>query len=86
MSNKIRLQQAALNKSIFIFVFMKMIFSLVGEIGFVIIGFLWVSNKWFDSFMDLIDIVKNNACASSAELDSSNETKELPESLKHIYS
>lgn len=57
---------------------MKMIFSLVGEIGFVIIGFLWVSNKWFDSFMDLIDIVKNN--------DSSNETKELPESLKHIYS
>jgi len=67
-----------LNKSIFIFVFMKMIFSLVGEIGFVIIGFLWVSNKWFDSFIDLIDIVKNN--------DSSNETKELPESLKHIYS
>ena len=52
-----------------------MIFSLFGEIGLVLIGFLYVSNKWFDSFVDLLDIIKNN-----------EETKELPESLKHIYS
>ena len=63
-----------------------MLFSSIGEIGLIVIGLLWVTNKWFDSFIDLLEIVKNNnASASSAELEDQKD-KELPEGLKHMYS
>ena len=55
---------------------MKMLFSLTGEIGLVVIGLLWVANKWFDSFIDTMTLLK----------DSNDEKKDLPESIKHLYS
>ena len=63
-----------------------MLFSVTGEIGLIVIGLLYVANKWFDSFIDILELIKNNdnASASSAELE--EKEKEIPESLKHIYS
>lgn len=55
-----------------------MLFSSIGEIGLIVIGLLWVTNKWFDSFIDLLEIVKNN--------NEDQKDKELPEGLKHMYS
>ena len=56
----------------------EMLFSSIGEIGLIVIGLLWVTNKWFDSFIDLLEIVKNN--------NEDQKDKELPEGLKHMYS
>lgn len=56
-----------------------MLFSQTGEIGLILIGLIWAINKWFDSFIDLMDLIKNNN-----ELD--DENKEIPESVKHMYS
>ena len=52
-----------------------MLFTQTGEIGLFVIGLLWVMNKWFNSFIDLVELMKND-----------DEEKEIPESLKHIYS
>ena len=56
----------------------KMLFSVTGEIGMIVIGLLYVANKWFDSFIDILELIKNN--------DNEEKEKEIPESLKHIYS
>jgi len=37
-----------------------MLFSLFGEISLVIIGFLYVADLWFDSFISLAEQSKNN--------------------------
>ena len=55
-----------------------MLFSLTGEIGLLVIGFLWIGNKWFDSFIDLLNIMK--------DVNDEQKQKELPDSIKHIYS
>ena len=55
-----------------------MLFSVTGEIGLIVIGLLYVANKWFDSFIDILELIKNN--------DNDEKEKEIPESLKHIYS
>ena len=55
-----------------------MIFSLFGEIGLIIIGAFYVLDCWFDSLINLMDLSKNN--------DDNDKYKELPESIKHMYS
>ena len=55
-----------------------MLFSLTGEIGLIVIGLLYVCNKWFDSFIDMLELVKNN--------NDEPKEKELPEAFKHMYS
>ena len=52
-----------------------MLFSLFGEIGLVVIGLLYVGNCWFDSFINLMEQVKNN-----------DDEVKLSESVKHMYS
>ena len=51
-----------------------MLFSPAAELGLVIIGLLYVANKWFDSFIDIIDTMKNN------------EPAPMSESVKKMYS
>ena len=51
-----------------------MLFSLTGEIGLIVIGLLYVANKWFDSFIDIIETMKN--C----------EPTPMSESIKNMYS
>ena len=55
-----------------------MILSLVGEIGLIVVGTLYVLDCWFDSFINLMSIIKDN--------DEEQKQKEIPESVKHIYS
>ncbi len=60
-----------------------MLFSTFGEVGVVVIGLMWVLNKWFDSFIDAVELLKN-----MSEVDSSDEQKhkDLPDSIKQMYS
>ena len=51
-----------------------MLFSIIGEIGLITIGFLYVMDLWFDSYIDLIQATKEEKPA------------EIPESVKHLYS
>jgi len=37
-----------------------MLFSLFGEIALTVIGFLYVADLWFDSFISLAEQSKNN--------------------------
>ena len=37
-----------------------MLFSLFGEVGLVTIGLLYVLNCWFDSFVNIMSMMKNN--------------------------
>ena len=55
-----------------------MLFSIFGEISLTIIGLLYVTNKWFNSFIDMMDLMKNNN-------EEENE-KEMSESIKRMYS
>ena len=56
-----------------------MLFSLVGEIGLIVIGLLYVGDCFLDSFINLMETVsKNNS--------KDDDQKELPESIKHLYS
>ena len=52
-----------------------MIFTLFGEISLTVIGLLYVLNCWFDSFVNLMDTIKNN-----------DEDVKLPDAVKHMYS
>ena len=56
-----------------------MLFSLVGEIGFVVVGMLWVMDKWFDSFIDLMELMKNKD-------DEDKENEKMTEAAKRMYS
>lgn len=53
-----------------------MLFSYIGEIGLIIVGFLYVMDLWFDSYIDLIQATK----------EKEEKQTELPESIKHMYS
>ena len=54
-----------------------MLFSTFGEIGVCVVGLLWVLDLWFDSFISLMELMKNNS-----------EDKEPPmtETTKRMYS
>ena len=54
-----------------------MLFSLFGEISLTIIGLLYVTNKWFSSFIDMMDLMKNNE---------NDEKQEMSETAKRMYS
>ena len=53
-----------------------MLFSIYGEVGLCVCGLLYVLDKWFNSFIDLITLMKDN------------DEKEQPmsESAKRMYS
>lgn len=51
-----------------------MLFSYFGEIGLFVVGFLYVMDLWFDSYIDLIQATKEE------------KSSEIPESVKHMYS
>ena len=53
-----------------------MLFSIYGEVGLSICGLLYVLNKWFDSFIDLITIMKDN----------DDKEPSMSESAKRMYS
>ena len=54
-----------------------MLSSLFGEISLTIIGLLYVTNKWFNSFIDMMDLMKNNE---------NDEKQEMSETIKRMYS
>ena len=56
-----------------------MLFSLVGEIGLIIIGLAYVIDCWFDSCINLIELTNKNN-------NDEHKDKDLPESIKHMYS
>ena len=53
-----------------------MLFSIIGEIGLIIVAGLYVMDCWFDSFINLIEATK----------EKEEKQTELPESIKHMYS
>ena len=53
-----------------------MLFSLVGEIGLIVVGSLWVLDCWFDSFTNLIEVMKNDE----------KESPPMSEEAKRLYS
>ena len=55
-----------------------MLFSIFGEISLTIIGLLYVTNKWFNSFIDMMDLMKNN--------DDEHDKQEMSETIKRMYS
>ena len=55
-----------------------MLFSLVGEIGLIVIGLLYVGDCFLDSFINLMETVSKN--------NEEEEAKKIPESIKHLYS
>ena len=56
-----------------------MLFSIVGEIGLIVIGLAYVLDCWFDSFINMIEVTSKNS-------DEKDKEKELPDSIKHMYS
>ena len=52
-----------------------MLFSLFGEIALTVIGLLYVSNLWFDSFINLTDVMKTQ-----------EDEAKISDSVKHMYS
>lgn len=69
-----------------------MLFSLTGEVGLVVIGLLWVCNKWFDSFIDMLELGVAETSAKLTEQhrevknNDDQKERELPEAFKHMYS
>ena len=55
-----------------------MLFSLYGEISLSVIGLLYVLNKWFSTFVDMMELMKN-------EDDEQNE-KKMTETARRMYS
>ena len=55
-----------------------MLFSLFGEIAFAIIGGLYVLDCWFDSFIDLLELMKDN--------DKDDDDKPMSDTAKRMYS
>ena len=61
-----------------IFYSYQMLFSLFGEIGLCVCGLLYVLDCWFDSYIDLMELMKND--------DKDNEKIEMSETAKRMYS
>ena len=55
-----------------------MLLSLFGEIALAVIGGLYVLDCWFDWFIDLMALMKND--------DEKDEKQELSENIKRMYS
>ena len=55
-----------------------MLFSLFGEIGLCVCGLLYVLDKWFDSFVDMMELMKND--------DDKDDKQEMSETAKRMYS
>ena len=55
-----------------------MLFSLFGEISLSVIGLLYVMDCWFNSFIDMMSLMKNN--------DDDDEKQEMSETAKRMYS
>ena len=55
-----------------------MLFSLVGEIGLIVVGTLYVLDCYLDSLINLIDTMNKN--------NDEEEDKKIPEFVKHLYS
>ena len=56
-----------------------MILSLFGEISLFVVGLLYVLDCWFDSYIDLMELMKNND-------DEKIEKNEISESARRMYS
>ena len=54
-----------------------MLFSLLGEIGLIVIGTLYVIDCYFDSFINLIEVMTKNK---------DDEDPPLTEAAKRMYS
>ena len=59
-----------------------MIFSTFFEISLTILGFLYVSNMWFDSFIYALEVNKEIA-QDESEKQADKEREQL---CKHLYS
>lgn len=57
----------------------EMLFSLFGEIALAVIGGLYVLDCWFDSFIDLMELMKTDD-------DKDDDKKEMSETAKRMYS
>ena len=53
-----------------------MLFSYFGEFGLVLVGLLYVLDKWFDSYIDMMELTKNK----------DDEKEPMPEAAKRMYS
>ena len=53
-----------------------MLFSLVGEIGLIVISSLYVLDCWFNTFIDLIETMKND----------DDKSPPMSEEAKRLYS
>ena len=56
-----------------------MILSLFGEIGLCLCGLLYVMDKWFNSFIDLIELMKDKD-------DKDDDKQEMTETMRNMYS
>ena len=56
-----------------------MLLSLFGEIGFVVIGALYVLDCWFDSFVSLLELMNDKN-------EKDDEKDEMSESARRMYS
>lgn len=57
-----------------------MLFSLFGEISLAVIGMLYVLDCWFDSFLEFVDMNKNDG-----NNDGEGDAK-MSDSIKRMYS
>ncbi len=57
---------------------LRMIFSLFGEISLAVIGLLYVMDCWFDSFINMVELMKNN--------DNNDDKQEMSDTAKRMYS
>ena len=57
-----------------------MILSLFGEIGLCLCGLLYVMDKWFNSFIDLMELMKDK------DEDKDDDKQEMSETMRHMYS
>ena len=55
-----------------------MLFSLFGEISLAVCGLLYVLDCWFNSFIDMMEFMKNNI--------DEDEKQEMSETIKRMYS
>lgn len=58
-----------------------MIFDKFFETGLIVIGLLWISDQFLDSFIHLYDI----QLAIEMKEKEEKEEKEIPESAKNMY-
>ena len=55
-----------------------MIFSTMFEVGLLVLGFLYIVDMFIDSCIHLVEI--------NHDIEENAKEKEIPESIKHLYS